>query len=147
MTVVVWAHNGHVERGGVDGQIPLGRVLAADARLRYIPVGMIANGGTFNARDRSDGALGVVELPPGGPLHLASHLAAVRAESFVLDLRALSPASRARLGRFFYRDESGGVFFGAVDSRRALAPTASYDLVVTVPRLSPATLIADEQGR
>jgi erythromycin esterase len=147
MTVVVWAHNGHVERGGVDGQIPLGRVLAADARLRYIPVGMIANGGTFNARDRSDGALGVVELPPGGPLHLASHLAAVRAESFVLDLRALSPASRARLGRFFYRDESGGVFFGAVDSRRALAPTASYDLVVYVPRLSPATLIADEQGR
>jgi erythromycin esterase len=148
MTVVVWAHNGHVERGGVDGQVPLGRTLATDARLRYVPVGMIANGGTFNARDRrNDGVLGVVELPPGGPLHLAHHLAAVRDEWFALDLRALPPASRTRLGRLFHRDEAGGPFFGAVESRRVLAPTASYDLVVYVPRLSPATLIAEEQRR
>jgi erythromycin esterase len=143
-TVVAWAHNGHVALRGNDGQIPFGRALADDGRLRYVAVGMIANGGSFNARDRPNGgALGVVELPPGGPLHLAHHLARLRPEPFALDLRALPPASRARLARMFFRDEAGGPFFGVLESRRAFVPTASYDLVVYVPRLSPATLIAD----
>jgi erythromycin esterase-like protein len=142
-TVVAWAHNGHVSRAGNDGQLPFGRALADDPRLRYVAIGMIANGGTFNARDPRSGALGVVELPPGEPLHLAHHLARLRPDPFALHLRALPPASRARLARMFHRDESGGPFFGVLESRRAFVPTASYDLVVYVPRLSPATLIAD----
>jgi erythromycin esterase-like protein len=143
--VVVWAHNAHVSRRGIDGQVPMGKFLH-EAGARYVPVGMIVHSGTFNARlPDHDYKLGVVSFPAPSEVFLAAHLAAVAAADFTIDLRSLSKSGEA--WKWFDRPahawESGGPFFGVENSAETRIPAVDFDILVYLHTIHPSHFLQD----
>ncbi|MFD6070454.1 MULTISPECIES: erythromycin esterase family protein [Amycolatopsis] len=135
--IVLGAHNNHVQRCpmAIPGVLPasttMGMHLTARLGPAYLAIGTTSASGKTLAlgSDLSTGEF-FSDLEPPEPGSLDAFMAASHDTAFAVDLRQLSPTDTEAV-RSVTRHRSGS-FYGD------LAPLDAFDLVVHIPRVTPA---------
>jgi len=123
--VVVWAHNGHVQRD----EALMGGTLARELGADYLPIAFATGEGEYRAVEPSVG-LGVYPLQPPPPASVEAFLAATGNPRLLLDLRSAEKGStlsgwahESRLFRAIGSNAQEQQFFPIVPAQR-------YDAIV-----------------
>jgi len=142
--VAFWAHNGHVSTLPARA----GRRLADQENITYRAIGVAFGAGSFIAWEPRAGAYSrrlvpvTAQAPPAGSLEaLLQH---AKLEDCVIDLRAMRHA-RSPLAEPLIMREVGLAAAGS----QFVAPrliTASFDILVWIEELSPASVIRGPQA-
>jgi len=139
--IVLWAHNGHVARGGMGGYQAMGSHLGKVYGNEMVVFGFTFNQGSFQAVQQG-GMLKDFTVPPAPPGSLDATLASVGAQVLALDMRRVPSGSPlgAWLGephktRFIGALYSDDLAFNALSEVTA---SQSYDALLFVEKTTAA---------
>ena len=143
--VVLWAHNGHIQRTSEPGWTTMGSRLAKDLGSRYVTLGFSFDHGGFQAVDHGGGpssrrGLRAFSVGPAPPENVEHAFARVGESIFVLDLRSLAPDDPARRWLDVPRPlrEIGNGFFDETSMSRQYRLTERFDAIVFVAETTSA---------
>jgi len=145
-TIVIWAHNLHIARKGIDGAVPMGGLLSHRKDISYVAVGTTIRAGQFLARIQSDNrVLGHATLPAAPESHLAHWLGTLGLPAFVIDLAGLEPRGEAKawFSRAHLGWEVGAIFHGVENSDSLRVPADNFDMLVYIDQLTPPERLAE----
>lgn len=143
--VLLWAHNAHVARSASGDWKPMGAHLAEQLGTGYVALGFVFSGGSFQARDwtegpRKPGGLRVHEVGPSPAGDVGAEFARTGLGRFVLDLRIAEEDSPARrwLGVPRPQREIGAAFPGEKHMSLPKSLPGLYDAVIFVETTTTA---------
>jgi erythromycin esterase len=139
--IAIWAHNGHLAEGPIEGSIPMGRYLKERLHDEYRAIGSIFYDGSFFTYSRQDKPVShVVAVPPPSYFESAMHRASP-SSACILDIAAASKRTSIRdwISVPKYVRLYGGV---EISESYPFAPVVIPDLwsaVLFVPTSTPTT--------
>ncbi len=141
--VVLWAHNGHVQKGKLGSFTTMGMHLARALRKNYMAFGFAFNQGSFQAIGRTgarSGGLGEHTVGPAPPGNVGAVFARTKLPLFALDLRR-RPRSGPVKAWFeipHMMRSLGAVFSSDRASMRVVKLTELFDVMLFVDKTTRA---------
>lgn len=138
--MMLWAHNGHVERESSNGLHPMGSLLAARYGDGYLSIGFAFADGSFQAIAMGEGAKGLREHTVGPPPETDASTAFLRAgvELGLVDLRAAPAAVAAWFAAPHPMRELGAGFLDEASVSESLRLSRRFDALLFVAHTTRA---------